>query len=283
VTLAVVAGLAAALSARFAGVAVREQRRSNTLARAGVGLDRKAGRRAEKPRVDAWLLRDPRARVALAGIGAGAGFLTGGPPLALCGTLAGAAIPGAVARVNDTRRRERMEGQLAEATASIAAALRSGLSLQQSIRFASEEGSPPVSRALARVIQHEELGMPLEDSLERWASGVDSSDVRLVASVLQLHHRVGGESPAILDQVARTVRLRRGAARELRSLTAQARLSGAVLGLLPIGFFAFMSVASRHEVQAAYRTGAGLASIVLGLALDAGAFLWIRSLLRVEV
>jgi tight adherence protein B len=140
-----------------------------------------------------------------------------------------------------------------------------------------------VSRALSQVIQQEELGIPLEDSLERWASGANSADVRLVASVLQLHHRVGGESPAILDQVARTVRLRRTAARELRSLTAQARLSGAVLGLLPIGFFAFMSVVSRHDVQAAYRTSAGLASIVLGLALDAGAFLWIRTLLRVGV
>jgi tight adherence protein B len=283
VTVAVAAGCAAALSAWFAGVAVREHRRTKTLARAGVSSDRGVGKGLEKGRVAAWCLGDRRARVALAGLGAGAGLLTGGPPLALCAAVAGAALPAVLARANDTKRVERMEGQLAEAAASIAAALRSGLSLQQSIRFASEEGSPPVSRALSQVIQQEEFGIPLEDALERWASGANSADVRLVASVLQLHHRVGGESPAILDRVARTVRLRRTAARELRSLTAQARLSGAVLGLLPIGFFAFMSIVSRHDVQAAYRTSAGLASIVLGLALDAGAFLWIRTLLRVEV
>jgi tight adherence protein B len=86
----------------------------------------------------------------------------------------------------------------------------------------------------------------------------------------------------VLDQVARTLRLRRAAARELRSLTAQARLSGAVLGLLPVGFFAFMSVVSKHDVQAAYRSPAGLASILAGLVLDGGAFLWIRKLLQVQ-
>jgi tight adherence protein B len=244
-------------------------------------MDGGAGIQLDGRRMTPWVLRDRRARIALAGLGAGAGLLMGGPPLALCGVLAGAAIPATVSRATEAKRVERMEAQLAEATASIAAALRSGLSLQQSIRFASEEGAPPVSRALAQVIQHEEMGVPLEDCLERWASGASSADVRLVASVLQLHHRVGGESPAVLDQVARTVRLRRAAARELRSLTAQARLSGAVLGLLPVGFFAFMSIVSRHDVQVAYSTGAGLASIVLGLALDGGAFLWIRTMLRV--
>jgi tight adherence protein B len=273
--------MTAALSAWLAGVAVRARLRSKTLARAGLEMDGGAGVQLERRRMAAWVLRDRRAGVPLAGLGAGAGLLMGGPPIALCGVLAGAAIPAAVSRATETKRVERMEAQLAEATASIAAALRSGLSLQQSIRFASEEGAPPVSRALAQVIQHEEMGFPLDDCLEGWASGANSADVRLVASVLQLHHRVGGESPAILDQVARTVRLRRAAARELRSLTAQARLSGAVLGLLPVGFFAFMSIVSRHDVQVAYSTGAGLASIVLGLALDAGAFLWIRTMLRV--
>jgi tight adherence protein B len=177
---------------------------------------------------------------------------------------------------------EALEEQLADATASIAAALRSGLSLHQSIEFASTECGPPVSEGLAKVVERESLGVPLDASLDRWSREAGSADVRLVANVLRLHHRVGGDSPAILDQAARMVRSRRAAARELRSLTAQARLSGAVLGLLPVGFFAFMSLVSRHDVQAAYRSPAGLGSILTGLALDAGAFVWIRSLLRVD-
>jgi tight adherence protein B len=174
-----------------------------------------------------------------------------------------------------------VEAQLADVVAATAAALRSGLSLSQAIRFAAEEGDPPVSASMIRVAEREGLGVPLDDSLERWARDEPLPDVRLVASVLQLHHRVGGDSPVVLDRVAQTLRLRRAAARELRSLTAQARLSGAVLGLLPVGFFAFMSVVSRQDVQAAYRSPAGMVSILAGLALDAGAFVWIRKLLTV--
>ena len=241
--------------------------------------DRGGGRRHGRSSV--WLAS--RAGTAALCVGGCAlGQLLGGTPLALCGAAAGLAIPRTLAARSRARRVALLEAQLAEAVGAAAAALRSGLSLSQSIRFAAEESEPPVSVGLSRVVEREELGVPLERSLERWAGEEEVPDVRLVSSVFQLHHRVGGDSPVVLDQVARTLRLRRAAARELRSLTAQARLSGAVLGLLPIGFFAFMSVVSRHDVQAAYRSPAGLASIVTGLLLDAGAFLWIRKLLQVK-
>ena len=276
------AGAAASLSMWFAAIGVRARDRDKVVARAGT-LRPPAGVTRQKIRPPGSRVpTDRRARAAIAFTGAGMGLAAGGPPLALCGAVAGLAVPAVITRTGESRRSERIEAQLAEATASIAAALRSGLSLQQAIRFASEEGVPPVSRSLAGVVERESLGVPLEECLEHWASHDESADVRLVASVLQLHHRVGGESPAVLDQVARTVRLRRAAARELRSLTAQARLSGAVLGLLPVGFFAFMSLVSRHDVRAAYTSPAGMASILVGLALDAGAFLWISKLLRVQ-
>jgi tight adherence protein B len=221
-------------------------------------------------------------RMALGGGGLLLGLSVGGPPLALAGVVAGAAVPGVFRRRAEARRRDLVEAQLAEAVAGVAAALRSGLSLSQAIRFVASEGDPAVSAALGRVVEMEGLGVPLDEALARWARDEPSPDVRLSAAVLQLHHRVGGDSPAVLDQVARTLRQRRTAGRELRSLTAQARLSGAVLGLLPIGFFVFMSIVSRSDVAAAYHSPAGLASILIGLALDAGAFLWIRHLLAVR-
>ena len=70
--------------------------------------------------------------------------------------------------------------------------------------------------------------------------------------------------------------------REVRSLTAQARLSGTILGLLPIGFFLFLSVVSHHDMAAAYSSSIGVAAIAAGLVLDGLAFLWIRKLVAVE-
>jgi Flp pilus assembly protein TadB len=103
---------------------------------------------------------------------------------------------------------------------------------------------------------------------------------QLADAMDQLQHRVGGDAPAVLDDAVRTLRQRVAAAAELRSLTAQAKLSGTILGLLPIGFFLFMSVVSRSEVAGALSSSIGLAAVAFGLLLDGCAFLWIRHLLR---
>ena len=68
----------------------------------------------------------------------------------------------------------------------------------------------------------------------------------------------------------------------MRALTAQARLSGAILGLLPIGFFAFLWLTSRRDIEGAFRTPAGLTAFGVGAVLELLAFLWIRRLLEVR-
>jgi tight adherence protein B len=84
-----------------------------------------------------------------------------------------------------------------------------------------------------------------------------SRDVQLVAGALDLHRRSGGDLPSVLDQVAATIRERVAVGREVRSLTAQARLSGWILGVLPIGFFAFLWLTSRRDIEGALSTPAG--------------------------
>lgn len=184
------------------------------------------------------------------------------------------------------RRRARAlaesESQLSEGVAAIAAGLRAGMSLSQAVRFAASEIQPPLSEALAAVGDREAMGVPLDQALDDWTSEMGSPDARLTASVLQLHRRTGGDLPMVLDRLAFTLAQRTAAARETRSLTAQARLSGAILGFLPIGFFLFLSVMSPGDMAEAYRSPAGVAAIVGGLALQGIAFLWIRALLKVE-
>jgi Flp pilus assembly protein TadB len=85
----------------------------------------------------------------------------------------------------------------------------------------------------------------------------------------------------VLDRVAVTLRERRAATREVRALTAQARLSGGILGALPAAFFLFLLVTSRNDVRAAFGSSAGRAALVLGVVMEGGAFMWIRRLLRV--
>jgi tight adherence protein B len=224
----------------------------------------------------AWMVR-------LAPILAAAlGWVSASVPGAVVGLVAGAFAPHMWERRRERTRAAQLEDQLAEAVSSLAAWLRAGLSLTRAIAFSAGEADEPLGTSLATVSDRADLGMPLERALSAWAAESGSADVRLLAGVLDLHRRTGGELPTVLDGVAATLRGRRAAAREVRALTAQARLSGAILGFLPIGFFLFLSVTSRNDINAAFHSSVGIAAVAVGLTMQGCAFLWIRSLLRVQ-
>jgi tight adherence protein B len=205
-----------------------------------------------------------------------------GVPGGAAGVAAAILVPRAIVRRRAAKERSMLDELLADAVASIGSALRTGLSLTQALGHAGREISAPLGPTLLRVADRTAFGIPLDDALLGWLDEVRTSDARLVVGVLRLHRRTGGALPRVLDELARTLRERRSSAREVRSLTAQARLSAAILGLLPIGFFLFLSTTSRGDIEAAARTGIGMVSIGVGLTLQVLAYLWIRSLLRVE-
>jgi tight adherence protein B len=209
-------------------------------------------------------------------------LLTLGPSWS--GIVAGVAFAGGrIVRRRNRRSTARLRGeQLADAVAALAAALRGGLSLSGSLAYARDEAEPPMREDLARLVGRVDVGVPIIAALGEWADQLGSEDARLLVGVLDLHHRSGGDLPSVLDGVASTLRERRAAHREVRALTAQARLSGLILGTLPIGFFGFLMLTSRHEMLDAIATPLGRTAVGLGLALELAAFLWIRRLLEVR-
>jgi tight adherence protein B len=213
--------------------------------------------------------------------GAVSGWLIGGPIAGGIGVVGVWSASAAWRRRRDAKLAAALDEQLADAVRSLAAGTRAGFSIPQAIAFAAKEGEPPLASALARIVDSVGLGGGLDDALERWAAEVGTDDARLVVGVLALHRRSGGDLPRVLDQVAATLRERSSAAREVRALTAQARLSGVILGLLPIGFFGFLWMTSRGDIEGAFHSPVGIGAIVAGLVLEGVAFLWIRSLLEV--
>jgi tight adherence protein B len=215
-------------------------------------------------------------------VSSAAGFAMAGSIGAAAAGTACAILPIARRRRRDAAETAALEDGLADAVAAIAAAIRAGRSMAGALDEAASTVPPPLGPRLAALVDRVSLGVPVERAVTELADAVPGPDARLVAAVLGLHQRSGGDAPAVLDRVARTLRDRRASAREIRSLTAQARLSGAILGFLPIGFFLFLSVTARADVERALGSTAGLTAIVVGLAMQAVAFVWIRRLLRID-
>jgi tight adherence protein B len=271
---AVAAALVASTVLLFASALGDEERRRflERMTAMNVGTDDVRRRRPSK-----------RVIVGAAAVGgACVGALVGGPVVGIAVGVAAAIVPVAMDRKRNAGRRAAIDGQLLDAVTAVASALRSGRSLGQALTTAADEADDPLSTILAGTAHAASLGVPMDEALDRFADAVGGSDVRLVSGVLKVHRRTGGALAASLDDVARTLADRREAARELRSLTAQARLSAAILGLLPLGFFLFLSVVARRDIESAYRTTAGASAIGIGLALQGAAFVWIRRLLRVD-
>jgi tight adherence protein B len=196
-------------------------------------------------------------------------------------------VCGAVVRAVRARRARTIspiviEERFADGVGALAAAVRSGASLEQAIRYAASEAEPPTREEFGRLIADLDTGIALDHALRSWAESHPTAQVELVVGALELHRRSGGDLPVVLDQVAATIRDRVSIAREVRSLTAQARLSAWILGLLPVGFFAFLWLTSRRDIEGALSTPVGIACILVGLLLELGAFAWIRKLLVVE-
>lgn len=201
---------------------------------------------------------------------------------AVVGIVCGAVVRSVRARRARTISPIVIEERFADRVGALAAAVRSGASLTQAIRYAASEAEPPVREELGQLVADLDTGIALDHALRSWAASHPTAQVELVVGALELHRRSGGDLPVVLDQVAATVRDRVSIAREVRSLTAQARLSAWILGLLPVGFFAFLWLTSRRDIEGALSTPVGIACIVVGLLLELGAFAWIRKLLVVE-
>lgn len=273
-TAALLAAGGAASSLLLLGVALANRDRDRVL--------RRAGEEDLQTRPRPAFTMPRRAPVVVAGgLGASLGWLVAGLPGLLCGSMA-AGIPSLVDRRREARRARLIERQLVDAVAAVASAIRTGRSLVQALGDAAREVGEPLGAIVAEVMDRSALGVPLDEVLDTLSERIGGAEARLVTGVLRLHRRTGGALATALDDASRTLRARREGARELRSLTAQARLSAAILGLLPLGFFLFLSVVARRDVESAYHTATGASAIGVGLVLQGAAFVWIRHLLRVE-
>jgi tight adherence protein B len=219
----------------------------------------------------------------LTSAGAAAGWLVAGPMGGIIGVAAGVGGNSARRHKRQSSLTELLEGQLADLAESVSLGLRSGLSVVQALEFSRTEAALPIRAYLDRFVDQQRLGMPFDRALERLGEEVDTDDARFLALVTGIHARSGGDLAAALDEVGRTIRHRIAVRRELRAASAQGRISGVIMGSLPIAFFLFLSITSHSKLRPILQSGAGMAMVGGGLVLEGIAYVWIRRLLRVEV
>lgn len=153
----------------------------------------------------------------------------------ILGAILGLRLPRMYINFMATRRLRAFENQLGDTLNLWVNALRSGYSVLQGMEAIATELPPPISREFERVVQEVRLGLSLEQALANLVRRMPSDDLDLIVTAVNIQREVGGNLAEILDIISHTIRERVRIKGEIRSLTAQGRLSGWVISLLPIG------------------------------------------------
>jgi tight adherence protein B len=212
------------------------------------------------------------------------------PIMLLLGLLLGFFIPRLWLGRRKSGRLKAFNKQLPDTVTLIANALRAGSSFLQAIELVVRESRPPISTEFGRVIREVNLGLPFDVALENMVRRVKSEDFELMATAIAIQHQVGGNLAEILDSIAFTIRERIRIQGEIRTLTAQQRMSGYVVGGLPFFLALFIYVAAPTFFAPMFAKPPDVLGIPLGLilfmialvAMGAG-FYFIRKIVDIEV
>ncbi|HSX68831.1 type II secretion system F family protein [Nocardioides sp.] len=228
-----------------------------------------------------WLLLHGMITV-LAGM---VGLLLGGGSIILLvvGLVAGAVVPWRWLGFKRKRRIAAFNSGLADTLQLISGSLSAGMSLAQAIDAVVEEGSEPIASEFKRVLIEARLGVPLEAALEGIAQRIESVDFAWVVMAIRIQREVGGNLAELLTTVAATLRERDFLRRQVKTLSAEGRLSAYILIALPIGMAIYLLLTRRDYIEPLYTTGVGFILLAAFLLLLGLGWLMMSRMVKVEV
>lgn len=180
-------------------------------------------------------------------------------------------------------RMRRFEAQLVDLLGLLSNSLKSGYGLMQSFEFAGRQMEPPISIEIRRMLRDANLGMSAEDSLLAMGERIGSKDLDMVLTAINIQRAVGGNLSEILDKVAHTMRERERIRGEIITLTSQQRMSGIVIGGLPIFMFALFMVMNPDYMSLLFTDMVGRIMLVSAVCLEIFGFLVIKRIMAIEI
>ena len=216
-------------------------------------------------------------------VGVGLLFLDYSP---LSAAAAGAAVVGmpVVWLVRKRKKRIRvMVEQLPDVFELLGQALRAGHSLASGIQLVSQQLPDPIAGEFARVFHEQNLGIKIEEAMLNMANRVDQMDVRFFVTAVLIQRTTGGDLGEILDNISSVIRDRIQLLGTVQALTAEGRLSGWVLFLLPVLiFFVALFVSHDYASQLLY-TEAGRLMLGTAILMDLMGMALIRYIVNIKV
>ena len=210
-------------------------------------------------------------------------LLLGNPLLAIGGAVLVGLVPPAIVNLKAGKRRSAFQAQLPDMLQLLAGSLRAGYSMMQAVEAVSQEVEDPMGKELRRVVVEARLGRPLDIALEDAAERMGSPDFAWAVMAIRIQREVGGNLAELLLTVADTMVQRERLRRDVKSLTAEGRVSAVVLAILPPALMGAMYTVNPEYVKVLFNDRLGNMMLAGSVVLALGGFVWMKKLAKVEV
>jgi tight adherence protein B len=180
-------------------------------------------------------------------------------------------------------RLKRFSSQLSDALELVARALRAGHSLAAGMHVVAEEMPSPIADEFNRVYEEQNLGIPIEDCLKGICERVPNLDLRFFVTSVLVQRATGGDLSEILDKIGYVIRERYRILGQVQALTAEGRLSGVILIILPFALFLLMLYLKPDYIEKLWTNETGIRMSCGALVLQVVGALIIKKIVNIKV
>lgn len=203
--------------------------------------------------------------------------------IAVIPALIGWVIPHFILRRNIGKRLRTINLQLGDTMAILSNAMKAGHSFFQAVDSVSHEMAGPIADEFAKLQKEISLGVNTETALENMVNRVGSDDLELMVTAVLIQRQIGGNLSEILDNISGTIRQRIRAKGEIKTLTAQGRMSGWIISLLPFILAGIVSALSPQQMVTLVTDPLGIVMIVIALVMESIGIVFVKKIINVEV
>jgi tight adherence protein B len=174
------------------------------------------------------------------------------------------------------------EEQFPEAIDLMARALRAGHALPTALELVANEVPAPIGPEFRLLFDQQNYGLSMPDALRAFADRVPLIDARFFVTAVLTQREMGGNLSEVLDKLAAVIRERFTVKRQVRAVSAHGRITGTVLGALPLAIAAALLVVSPSHLSILINDPLGVNMIIAGVALELIGIVWIKTVINVE-
>lgn len=174
-------------------------------------------------------------------------------------------IPGLYVRMAKVSRGKKLNNQLPEALSILSNGLRAGLSFTQSMLVAGKEMEDPIAFEFNKIVRDNSLGKPIDEALSDFSKRTEDEDIDIFVTAILIQRQVGGNLSEILDVLANTIRDRIKLRGDIKTITAQSKMSAVVVGSIPFVLALILNLLNPEFMLPLFNTLIG--NILIGVVL----------------